>query len=100
MTFEIEESNRQQANRDAGHRPLPAWYPDTYRSKSGTRFCVDHNTPTITCLATHRRIWEIEQASHWNDIDGHPVEDWRIEVANDETRLGYKQWAVNRESNQ
>lgn len=30
--------------------------------------------------------------SHWDDIPEHPVEDWRYEVANNDTRLGYLAW--------
>jgi len=36
--------------------------------------------------------------SHWDEVSGHPVEDWRDEVANDDTRLGYLAWVEHRES--
>jgi hypothetical protein len=29
---------------------------------------------------------------HWADDDEFPVSDWRYEVANDDTRLGYRDW--------
>lgn len=35
-------------------------------------------------------------SSHWDEIPGHPVEDWRAEVANDDTRLGYHEWVAHR----
>jgi len=28
----------------------------------------------------------------WSDDPRHPVEDWKAEVANNETRLGYWAW--------
>lgn len=30
--------------------------------------------------------------NHWQDNPAHPVEDWKYEVANDHTRLGYTAW--------
>jgi len=35
--------------------------------------------------------------SHWDEQPGHPVEDWRSEIANDDTRLGYLDWIAARE---
>lgn len=35
--------------------------------------------------------------SHWDEAAGHPVEDWRYEVTNDDTRLGYLAWVDARE---
>ena len=32
---------------------------------------------------------------HWNDIPGYPVSDWQAEVASNDTRLGYGDWAEN-----
>ena len=37
------------------------------------------------------------QPSHWDDQPEHPVEDWRYEIANDDTRLGYLDWCAARE---
>ena len=34
--------------------------------------------------------------SHWGGLTGHDVEDWRYEIANEDTRLGYWEWAANR----
>ena len=31
-------------------------------------------------------------ADHWAERDGFPLADWRHEVANDDTRLGYAAW--------
>ena len=30
--------------------------------------------------------------SHWDEDSEFPVSDWRYEVANDDTRLGYREW--------
>ena len=30
--------------------------------------------------------------SHWDVCSQYPPEDWRNEVANDDTRLGYREW--------
>ncbi|WP_454883019.1 hypothetical protein [Sphingomonas oryzagri] len=35
-------------------------------------------------------------SDHWKDDPGHPAGDWRNEVANDETRLGYLEWIAAR----
>lgn len=34
----------------------------------------------------------------WADDPAHPVEDWKIEVANDDTRSGYLDWVETRRS--
>lgn len=34
--------------------------------------------------------------SHWEDDPDHPVEDWRYEVGNNDTRLGYREWIQHR----
>ena len=33
------------------------------------------------------------RGSHWQTLEGYPVEDWRMEVANGDTLLGYWEWA-------
>ncbi len=33
---------------------------------------------------------------HWGELEGHDVADWRYEVANEDTKLGYWEWAANR----
>lgn len=30
--------------------------------------------------------------SHWDECSGYPVKDWQHEVAEDSTRLGYREW--------
>jgi hypothetical protein len=30
--------------------------------------------------------------SHWDEDSEFPVADWRYEIANDDTRLGYREW--------
>jgi hypothetical protein len=32
----------------------------------------------------------------WGEDAEHPVADWRDEVANDDTRLGYREWVAQR----
>jgi hypothetical protein len=38
----------------------------------------------------------IEKASHWDDHPFFPVEDWRHEVADSNTRQSYHQWLLDR----
>ncbi len=33
---------------------------------------------------------------HWKQHPGYPVEDWKLEVENDDTRLGYWEWVEAR----
>lgn len=35
-------------------------------------------------------------ASHWDVNPDHPLEDWKYEIANDDTRLGYSDWVAHR----
>ena len=34
----------------------------------------------------------VDGSSHWDNDERHPVEDWQYEVANGDTRLGYREW--------
>lgn len=34
---------------------------------------------------------------HWASLPEFPVEDWKYEVANDDTRLGYLAWVENQQ---
>lgn len=34
--------------------------------------------------------------SHWEENPDYPVADWRLEVQNDDTRLGYLEWVEHR----
>jgi hypothetical protein len=34
----------------------------------------------------------MSRRDHWQDNPDHPVDDWKTEVANDDTRLGYCDW--------
>lgn len=34
----------------------------------------------------------------WGEYPRYPVDDWKSEVANDHTRLGYWQWVESREA--
>ncbi|PZU06053.1 hypothetical protein [Sphingomonas sp.] len=38
------------------------------------------------------------RADPWGDDPAYPVDDWKIEVANDDTRLGYLDWVEARRS--
>lgn len=33
-----------------------------------------------------------DRPSHWDEVEGYPSADWRAEVADDNTRLGYADW--------
>ena len=33
---------------------------------------------------------------YWAEIPDHPIEDWRTETQNDDTRAGYHDWARGR----
>lgn len=32
---------------------------------------------------------------HWGEHPGYPLEDWRLQVMNNETRLGYWEWVAD-----
>ena len=36
--------------------------------------------------------------SHWDEDEDFPVEDWRTEVINDDTRQGYAEWVEEQRS--
>ena len=40
-----------------------------------------------------------EKAGYWETLEDCPIEDWRYEVANDDTREGYHDWCINRLAN-
>jgi hypothetical protein len=42
---------------------------------------------------------QIDNWDHWDSHPAYPVEDWKYEVANDDTRLGYKEWLKHRLEN-
>ncbi len=47
------------------------------------------------------RSWCLDEGvrvmvNHWHEIAGHPISDWKLEVANDDTRLGYLAWVEAR----
>ncbi len=33
--------------------------------------------------------------NQWDEVPGYPSRDWKYEVANDDTRLGYLDWAAH-----
>jgi len=39
----------------------------------------------------------MNRASHWDENPNYPVADWKWEVANDETRQSYAEWAALKE---
>ena len=45
----------------------------------------------------HTRIVEEEAVtSHWDIHPDYPVEDWKYEIANDDTRQSYKEWVESK----
>lgn len=42
----------------------------------------------------------VDLSSHWDEDPEYPVEDWKIEVDNDDTRLGYKEWVLHQRESQ
>jgi hypothetical protein len=48
--------------------------------------------PTTEATPKPRVLLTQSAPSHWEDDDRFPVSDWRYEVANDDTRLGYQEW--------
>lgn len=38
-----------------------------------------------------------KQGGYWKEHPDHPVEDWKYEVINDDTRQGYWEWVHERE---
>ena len=43
---------------------------------------------------------EIFRDSDFAEYPFYPVEDWKYEVVNNDTRLGYRDWLYNRFANQ
>lgn len=39
---------------------------------------------------------QIDNWDHWESHPAFPVEDWKYEVENNDTRLGYKEWLKHR----
>jgi hypothetical protein len=48
-----------------------------------------------TIKHTALRIKQLKQDNLWNDVPEYPREDWKREVANDDTNLGYWEWVNN-----
>ena len=38
--------------------------------------------------------------SHWANDPTYPPEDWQLEVANGDTRLGYADWVTGKKENE
>lgn len=55
----------------------------------GSGYCEKHTTQPneLACMYVFR-----DRAGFWEDYPRYPVEDWKHEVKNDDTRLGYWQW--------
>ena len=49
----------------------------------------------ITEVPELRREPTLQPASHWEEDETYPVEDWRREVVDDDTRLGYLEWVTH-----
>lgn len=44
-------------------------------------------------IETHKQAKAVtDKVSHWKDDPEFPSEDWKYEVANGDTRLGYREW--------
>src|SRR3546814_10527757 len=41
-----------------------------------------------------------EEQGPWSRRAGHPLADWKYEISNDDTRLGYLDWIAAREANE
>ena len=39
------------------------------------------------------RSYDLTNRSHWDNYEDFPVSEWRLEVIEDNTRLGYLEWA-------
>tara|TARA_B100000287_G_C20051923_1_gene550745 strand:+ start:304 stop:498 length:195 start_codon:yes stop_codon:yes gene_type:complete len=37
----------------------------------------------------------LAEQSHWDDVKNYAVRDWKQEVADDSTRLGYREWVLS-----
>lgn len=44
-----------------------------------------------------KRFMELNGLGYWDEHPGHPAEDWKLEVANGDTRTGYWDWAEHRD---
>lgn len=79
--------------------------PDT--KKHWTQLCEEHavhSSPTLQEIPGEGYICGVEGCSdvavYYYDFDGidleehpdYPIEDWKYEVANNDTKLGYKEW--------
>ena len=47
-------------------------------------------------LTAHDVEEYIKKYGYWSVHPDHPLEDWRYEIANDDTRQGYWQWVKGR----
>ena len=47
-------------------------------------------------LSDHADALKEANGGVWGNVSGHLTEDWRDEAINDDTRLGYWEWAANR----
>lgn len=39
-------------------------------------------------------------ANPWKDNEEYPASDWKYEVGNDDTRLGYLEWVEHQQANE
>jgi hypothetical protein len=56
--------------------------------------CIAGDQPDFIETHTHAKA-AIAKISHWEDDPEFPAEDWKDEVANGDTRLGYHEWVQN-----
>lgn len=47
------------------------------------------------CLANEAAFLRDTYGGHWNEHPEYPASQWKAEVENGDTRLGYWEWIVN-----
>lgn len=74
--------------------PVPAntsLHVQVVEKRTGNSYLVDLGTGQATAVNTRESDW-------WNFEDPtFPLRDWRYEVANNDTRLGYFEWLRNKQ---
>lgn len=60
-----------------------------------TNYRREWSNGTVVAIVEGERIEPVSASyvGHWDEQQGYPVVDWKAAVTNDETRLGYHDWA-------
>jgi len=87
------------------HAKLIALIPNIVRELQNTidqEAALGRTSPTaramlkdLIALAPELAVEHLEVGYVWDEDKEYPVEDWRHEVAEDNTRLGYLEWVVH-----